>query len=87
MLRVVVARKRRDIGLGGYPDVTLQQARDKAREMREQIQQGVDLVEERRANRVTLTASQLASITFEEAARRYLAAKTHEFRNAKHTAQ
>ena len=33
ILRAMVGTKRRDIGLGGYPDVTLAFARDKAREM------------------------------------------------------
>ena len=32
VLRVMVAGKRRDMGLGGFPDVTLAQAREKARE-------------------------------------------------------
>jgi hypothetical protein len=31
VLRVLVGKKRRDIGLGGFPTVTLAQARDKAR--------------------------------------------------------
>ena len=30
ILRIVVAGRRRDIGLGGYPSVTLQQARERA---------------------------------------------------------
>ena len=32
LLRVMVGEKRREIGLGGYPDVTLAQARERARE-------------------------------------------------------
>ncbi|GGY82026.1 Arm DNA-binding domain-containing protein [Marinobacter zhanjiangensis] len=43
--RTQVAGKRRNIGLGGFPDVTLAQARDKARTMREKIKEGVDPVE------------------------------------------
>ena len=31
LLRVMVGEKRREIGLGGFPDVTLAQARDRAR--------------------------------------------------------
>ena len=35
VLRAKVGQLRRDIGLGGYPGVTLSQARDKAREGRQ----------------------------------------------------
>lgn len=75
---------RRDVGLGGFPDVTLSQARDKAREMREKIRQGIDPVAERKHARQALLAAQTRSITFEQAARRCHAAKESEFRNAKH---
>ena len=37
VLRASVARKRRDIGLGSYPDVTLADAQRRAREFREDI--------------------------------------------------
>ena len=42
VLRVRVGSKRRDIGLGGYPSVSLAQAREKARETRELIGKGID---------------------------------------------
>ena len=42
ILRAQVGNKRRDIGLGGFPDVTLAAARERAREAREQIRQGID---------------------------------------------
>ena len=45
ILRAIVGAKRRDIGLGGFPDVTLSQARINARELKEQIRSGVDPVE------------------------------------------
>lgn len=75
---------RRDVGIGGFPDVPLAQAREKAREMREKIRQGIDPVEERKQARAALLAAQTRSITFEQAARRCHAAKESEFRNAKH---
>lgn len=87
VLRVMVGKKRRDIGLGGFPDVTLAGARDKARAMREQIERGVDPVEERRAARRALIASHARFMTFEQAARQAHAVKSAEFRNAKHAAQ
>ena len=51
ILRITVGAKRRDIGLGGYPDVTLAQARERAREYRELVRQGIDPVIERQAAR------------------------------------
>lgn len=47
ILRTLVGGQRRSIGLGGYPGVSLAQAREKAREMKEIIQQGVDPVVKR----------------------------------------
>lgn len=86
ILRATVGRLRRDIGLGGYPAVTLAQARERAREARDQIRRGIDPVAERQAARQRLMASQ-ACLTFDEAANQYLVAKLTEFRNAKHRKQ
>lgn len=77
---------RRDIGIGGYPDVPLTQARERARELREQIRQGVDPVAERQTARARLKAAQ-QRISFEDATRSFLKFKLREFRNAKHAKQ
>lgn len=87
ILRATVGKRRRDIGLGGYPDVPLAQAREKAREARELIKQGIDPVEQRKAARTALIAAQASRITFDQAAARFLSSKRHEFKNAKHAAQ
>jgi len=87
LLRASVAGKRREIGLGGFPDVTLAQARERAREARDAIRRGVDPVEERKASRAALAAAQKRGLTFKAAVNRYLAAKLEEFRSAKHRYQ
>lgn len=87
ILRVMVGTKRRDIGLGGFPDVTLALAREKARETKEQIRQGIDPVEQRKAARGTLLVAQAKGITFDECARKLIQSKTKEFSNPKHAAQ
>jgi len=87
LLRTVVGGRRRAIGLGPFPDVGLKDARDKARTMRDQIREGIDPVEERKAARRRLMAANASRITFDEAARQYIAAKRHEFRNPKHVKQ
>ena len=58
VLRTMVGSKRREIGLGGFPDVTLAQARERAREAKEAIRQGIDPIEQRRASRAALAAQQ-----------------------------
>lgn len=87
ILRVMIGGKRRDMGLGGYPDVPLAQAREKAREARETIAQGIDPVAQRAAARSALAAQRGASISFDECARKYIEAKAPEWKNAKHVAQ
>lgn len=87
ILRVTVGTKRRDIGLGAFPAVTLEQARQNARETRESIAQGIDPILTRKSARSALEARQKAAITFDEAARRFIDAKSDEWRNAKHHQQ
>lgn len=87
ILRVMVAGKRRDIGLGGYPTVTLAAARDAARAAHEAIRGGLDPVEQKRAKRTALIAARGSAVTFDDAARQYIEAMRHEWRNAKHEAQ
>lgn len=87
ILRVKVGTKRRDMGLGAYPGVTLAQARQKAREARASIDAGNDPILTRERAQSQLKATQSSAITFEAAARRFITAKTPEWRNAKHAAQ
>jgi hypothetical protein len=70
ILRMMVGGKRRHMGLGGYPDVPLTHAREKARAARAKVEQGVDPIIEARLNQSLLRASQAACVTFEECAAR-----------------
>lgn len=79
ILRATVGDRRRDIGLGSFPTVTLEGARAAAREAREKIRAGVDPVEERRAARAALIAQRAGAVTFDECARRYIAAHEREW--------
>jgi integrase len=87
ILRVMVGGKRRDMGLGGYPDVTLAGARDAARIARDKIRNGIDPIEEGRAARSALAASRASAMTFEQCASAYIAVKEAEWANAKHGQQ
>lgn len=87
ILRAKVGSLRRDIGLGGFPDVSLAQARELARVARQQIVDGIDPVAEKRRKRAELIATQATTITFDEAAEKYITAHESEWKNAKHRAQ
>ena len=87
VLRARVGEARRDIGLGGFPAVTLSQAREKAREARNKISQGIDPIEERKAAKAALASAQRRGLTFADATDKYLAAKLDAFKNAKHRQQ
>jgi integrase len=87
VLRAKVGEARRDIGLGGFPAVTLSQAREKAREARNKISQGIDPIEERKAAKAALASAQRRGLTFADATDKYLAAKLDAFKNAKHRQQ
>ncbi|WP_024329520.1 site-specific integrase [Thioalkalivibrio sp. ALR17-21] len=84
VLRARVAGKRRNFGLGGFPDVMLAQARERARELKDQLWRGIDPVVERRAAEDARRAEEAKRLTFAEAAHQCHAAKQDEFRNLKH---
>ena len=74
--RITIDGRRRDIGLGGFPLVSLAEARQKAFENRKQAREGGDpLAEKRRA----------AVPTFREAAERTFEAHKPRWRNGQHT--
>lgn len=81
-----VTGKRRDAGLGVFPEISILDARNKALAMRTQLDAGKDPIEER--DREQQAASVVAAaLTFEKAAR-----KVHEelkpgWKNEKHAAQ
>ena len=77
---------RHDMGLGPFPEVTLAQARDAAREAKQQIREGIDPVAERKAARDATRAAQAKRKTFEQVARECHHVKAQEFRSEKHRA-
>lgn len=87
VLRVMVGGKRRAMGLGGFPDVTLAGAKEAARTARLTVREGMDPIESTKAKRSALHAARAASITFSEAAAAYIAAMEVEWTNDKHASQ
>ena len=91
LLRVKVGDKRREIGLGAFPGVTLALAREKAQATRDDITKGIDPVAHRAAARQTIIAQQqeekALDWTFRRCAEAYIKAKKPGWRNAKHGTQ
>ena len=87
VLRYTVNGRRRDKGLGGYPDVTLAQAKELARAARAKLAQGIDPVDDGRAARSKMIATQAAALTFSQAATTYIDTHEEGWRNAKHAQQ
>ena len=82
-----VTGKRRDIGLGTYPDVSISFARKQATETKEAIAAGLCPLEERRASQDAAKAPLTTMLTFEAAAREYIGQKRDGWSNAKHAKQ
>lgn len=87
VLRITIGSKRREMGLGGYPDVTLAQAKEKAREARAKADQGIDPVLERKEFKSALIAEQAKAVSFEQAAIAYITAHESGWKNIKHAQQ
>jgi integrase len=83
--RVTVAGKRRNIGMGSYPAVTLAMAHEKARKAKEQIEDGTNPIDHKKQVKSDLLAQQGKAKTFKDCTREFLAPKTTG--NAKHNKQ
>lgn len=87
VLRVTVGDVREVMGLGPYPEVKLGQARDKAREAKEQFKQGINPKVRRREMASALIAQKAKLKTFKEAALSYVETHGDTWKNEKHRAQ
>lgn len=91
VLRIKVGDKRREIGLGAYPGVTLAMAHAKAQEIREGVKAGIDPVIQRiEAHQATIQKQieeKALAWTFTRCANAYIAAQSPGWRNAKHAKQ
>lgn len=83
-----VTGKRRDMGLGTYPEVSLQLARERSTAARILVAEGKDPIEERKVADTTLAEiTAPGELTFEAAARQVHAQKAPGWKNAKHVDQ
>jgi integrase len=77
----------REMGLGSFPEITLQRARDKAAEARRLKAEGIDPIAERERQRALEIAQAARSVTFRHCAEAYIEAHRDGWKNDKHKAQ
>src|SRR4051794_8811534 len=78
MLRYQLNGRRRDMGLGPYPEITLARAREKAMDARRLVKEGCDPLADRARH---------PALTFKAAAEALIESRRPGWRNAKHAAQ
>jgi integrase len=87
VFRYSLRGKAREMGVGSLRKVTLADARRKAAEYHKLLDGHVDPIEHRVQARAAAALVNATSITFKEAAARYIAMRGKGLRNAKHAAQ
>ena len=87
ILRYSFDGRRRDLGLGGYTDLSLAQARDKARAQRQLILQGIDPIEAKHELRAARLLESTKRMSFAQCVDGYLDAHGDGWKNHKHRAQ
>jgi integrase len=87
VFRFLLHGQARAMGLGAYPDITLAEAREKARLARRLVKEGVDPIEERRVERAAARLERAKTMTFRQCAEGYVRAHSPGWKNAKHAAQ
>lgn len=87
VFRYQVDGKRRDMGLGPFPDVSLAEARSKAAAHRSQRRDGADPLAIKRAGQQASRLADAKGRTFREVAEEYIARNEAAWRNPKHRRQ
>ena len=80
VFRFTINGRRREMGLGSFPYVSLAEAREKAAKCRKLVREGIDPIEARRQAQVKVP-------TFTGCAARYIRAHRRGWKNAKHAKQ
>ena len=87
ILRTTVAGKRRDLGLGSFPEIGVAKARERALEAKDQVRKGQDPILVKKAAKAAVKAARDTAMTFAKAADKYISSHEKEWRNAKHVDQ
>src|SRR5262249_18294808 len=87
VLRYQFNGRRRHMGLGGFPKVSLPGARQKTTVGRQGLGRGEDPLEARQAAKAMSAARRASAMSFDHCAAAYVAAQRDGWRNAKHRQQ
>ncbi len=87
LLRYMIDRKARYMGLGPFPDVSLADARGEAGQCRKLLRDGIDPIEARQRSRQEARLQAARSLTFRDCAELYIEDHKAGWRNAKHATQ
>ncbi len=87
IFRFKLGGRAREMGLGPTHTVSLAEAREKARECRKLVLEGIDPIEARNAKRAEARLAAATAMTFEQCADRYIEAHKAGWKNPKHAAQ
>jgi integrase len=79
--------RRREMGIGPYPEITLEKARESAIELRRLVKAGVDPIEQRKADQAAKRAERNNAVTFAYCAKQYIESHRHGWKNPKHAQQ
>src|SRR6516164_7200177 len=87
ILRYMLNKRAREMGLGPVALFSLAEARTKALEARKLRHEGIDPIEARRAARAQLRLDAAKAMTFQQCAEAHIKAQRAGWRNGKHAAQ
>jgi integrase len=87
IFRYTMNKKQREMGLGSFLVIGLADARERAKACRLLVLDGVDPLGERAARKQQLAAAKAKLITFDQCAKRYVAAHRAGWKNSKHVSQ
>jgi integrase len=83
ILRVRIGTQRREFGLGGYPVIPTQKAREAAKALKEEIKSGIDPKLARASAKAQILEEQRKELTFKAAAAKYVTKRSAEYKTAK----
>ena len=87
ILKVTVGGRHKEIGLGSCRSVTLKEARDRARQIRVDVSQGLDPLQCKRQAKLERRRKQQRAKTFDQVAELYIDSIAPQWRNRKSRAQ
>jgi integrase len=87
IFRFTLGGKQREMGLGPLHTITLAQAREKAKECRSKLLDGIDPLEARNAAKLGDALVRAKAMTFDHCAAAYIAAHRGSWKSAKHALQ